>query len=599
MQISDRPITWNQRLNAWDAETIEALQERMAFNPVIQSEIVTLFAKTMQWGKTHPFDPENTGPLIHCWTMLVLGCNIPWKEYDASRGKDFLPTLIASNPQGVLEYLQERVHARLKDRQQSAAWMAQTMHVARYLDAEKVAPVLQSLAKIWHGDSRRSQEFSKEVGTQALHFPVEHMHEIHAKFSAYPDIQKAILQWDGLCTAERVFQSSSIDKGPGSPEDVFQARGAESAFHAHTMALTMSGAHLRRRWGLPATAIEEAISGDGLSKARPVMEKTWSMLRHLADDEKAPHDYDRGLLQQVATLCMESVPEDRRVIRYEKADAVLLGDKPYYKDALNSYLKMHTANGERVNLLFLEVLTYADPTIRDEYRPLLSASAKEYLLDFMAKAGNAFIHAKDVPLMLSYLSANDIVPLAQSSDEDERRLFWRAIDMPDALNDAARRSMAQAPEVQKALLLATIMETHGVEHWDFHEDHEHTWAQTLPAWYPEHELLWEHVLREMLRSPKTGHDVLLNAVLEVQNIPRERWDVIKNLVGTPSKNKNPRQAMAQTRTWNLGLPQIAAELAWVTDAMHAKLDDNLSLVLPALDGAETLNAQQGAPASPP
>ena len=584
MPISDCPITWNQRLNAWDNETIEALQDRLIRERVIPSELATLFAQTMQWAKTHPLTAENTSPLLNCWSMLVLGSNIPWKEYDAqAHGSEFLPTLVASNPQGVLDHLEARVYARLKDREQSAAWIAHALHVATHFEAEKVAPVLSALAKTWNGDMRRSQDFAKAMGDWAVHFPWNGMHDIHAKFQGYPDIQKAILQWDGVCTAERVFQASSHKEGFGSPGHTFKNTGVDSAFHAYTLALNTSGAHLARRWGIPETVAGTKTDQAFTPKVRNAMEATWKMLRDLA--EHHTDACDRSLLQQAGSWCMDSIPSSNRVIRYEKAEAILLGNKPYFTQALNSYLDLHTAKGESVGILFLEVLTHADPSVKEAYRPFLSSSAKQYLLDFMERAGNALASAESVPLLMSYLSSSDIAERAHSRDGNDQRLFWRAISEPESLNEHTRRELVQIPEIKKAILLATLLETHGVEHWGFHADHKNTWAQTLPAWYPDAMPTWEHVLRETLRWPKTAYDTLLNAVLEVQDVPRQRWDVIKHLVDSPAHNKNPRQAMAPTRTWNLGLPQTAVDMAWVMDALHAPDDAGLSLALPALDEA--------------
>lgn len=582
MPVSTAPITWNQRLNAWDGLTIEALQDRLLRERTIPAEIATLFTQTMAWAKTHPLNADDSLVLLNCWTMMVLGSNIPWNEYDEqAHGSEFLPTLVASNPQGMLDYLEARVYSRLKDREQSAAWIAQALHAARHLDADTVAPVLSALVKTWNGDMRRSQDFAKAMGQWAVHFPWNGMHDIHAKFQGYPEIQKAILQWDGVVTAERIFQASGIKAGFGCPGHTFQTNGVDSAFHAHTLALNTSGAHLARRWGIPDIPVPEAQ--DFSQKTRNAMEATWKMLRDLA--EHHADECDRSLLQQAGSWCMDSTPSSSRIIRFEKAEAILLGNKPYFTQALNGYLDLRSAKGESAGILFLEVLTHADPTVKEAYRPFLSVSAKEYLLDFMERAANALAPPESVPLLMSYLSSADIAALAHSRDSNEQRLFWRAISEPESLNEHARRELVMLPEIQKAILLSTLMESHGVEHWGFPDDYQHKWARALPLWYPDAMPVWEHVLRETLRGPKTAHETLLNAVFEVQGFPRQRWDVIKHLVDAPAQNKNPRLAMAPTRSWNLGLPQTALDMAWVMDALHAPDDASLSLALPALDEA--------------
>lgn len=578
------PITWNQRLNAWDNDTIEALQDRIGRDRVIHSEIATLFAQTLQWAQTHAFDPANTDALMQCWTMMVLGSNIPWKEYDADSGKNFLPTIVQSNPQGVLDYLSRRVQARLKDREQSAAWIAQALHVACCLDAETVAPVLEALTKTWNGDIKRSQDFANAVGEQSAHFPWESMHELHAKFHAYPTIQKAILQWDGLCTAERMFQSAS-KTSLASDIAMFEDTGVQSAFHAHTLALTMSGAHLARRWGIASLAageVPDAISRTALN----AMESAWKMLRVAAEQTELL--CDRSLLQQAASWCMDNVPRNSRVIRYEKADAVLLGHKPYFTEAIQNLLALYEKKGESVGVLILQVVTYSDPVVKEQYKAFLASSAKEYLLDFMERAGNSLVEADDVPLLMAYLSKDNVLESARDDDTMEQRLFWRVVSEPEHLNEHTRRELVQTPDIKNAILLHTLMESYGVEHWGIKQDHTSAWANALPEWYPESILSWEHVLRETLRWPDTAKDTMLEAVLAVQGVPRERWTVMQHLVDEPAPNRDPRQAMAQVRSWNLGLPQSGRAMAWAMDALHAPEKPDITLALPALDAAPGL-----------
>ena len=581
MPISQTHITWNKRLNAWDKQTIEALQERLVRSSAIPQELAEIFSWTMQWGETHPFDADITNTLLGCWSMMVLGSNIPWKDYDDKSGNGFLPSIVKSDPAGVLNYLSIRVHARLKDRVDSVAWIAQALHVARHLDADVVAPVLEALAKTWSGDIKRSQDFAQALGEHAVIFPWNDMHVLHTKFHAYPHIQKAIFQWDGLCTAERVFQASSIDVGFGSSTQIFASQGEASAFHAHTLALNMSGMHLARRWGVSflATAQEEL---DNIPvQAKRAMETTWKMLRETATQSVVA--CDRALMQKAAGWCMDHVPVEQRIIRYEKADAILLGDKPYFTQAIDGYLALHAQKNEHVGALILDVLTHADPVVQDKYRPFLSASAKDYLLDFMERGGNAITSSESIPLLISYLSSDDVVGLSQTPGVNEQRLFWKIVEQPEHFNEHTRRNLVQTSAVKNAILLITLLESHGVEHWNIAPDHNNVWARTLPLWYPDAMPQWEHVLRESLRWPATARSVLLDAVFDVQEVPRQRWDAIQHMVDAPAPNKDARQAMSNVRNWNLGLPQSGMGMAWVLDALHACPQAGASFPLPVLD----------------
>lgn len=581
MSIPAAPLTWNQRLNAWDGQTIEALQERLVRSNSITSEIAALFAKTMQWGQTHPFDAGATDTLLGCWTMMVLGSSIPWEQYDEQSGRNFLPTIVQSNPQGVLNHLNIRVHARLRDREQSAAWIAQALHLACHLDSNVVAPVLGALAKTWSGDLKRSQDFAQILGQRAMMFPWESMHVLHTKFHAYPDIQKAILQWDGLCTAELVFKASGIDKGVGSPNDIFAMQGEASTFHALSLALNTSGMHLAQQWGIPFIG-KKQVNADKISlETKRAMESTWKMLRETATQTAVA--CDRAMLQKAAGWCMDHTPETMRVIRYEKADAILLGDKPYFTKAIDQLLTLHETKGDSVKPYIMEVLTYADPLVQEKYRPFLSASAKDYLLDFMERGANAITSKESVPLLMSFLSSDDVVGLSHNQGVNEQRLFWQTIEQPENLNERTRQTLVQTMEVKKAILLATLLESHGVEHWNIAEDHNNAWMRTLPIWYPQAMPTWEHVLREHLRWPATARDVLLGAVFDVQDIPRQRWDVIQHMVDAPAPNKDARQAMSDLRSWNLGLPQSSMGMGWVMDALHAGPQAGASFPLPVLD----------------
>lgn len=581
MSIPTAPITWNQRLNAWDSKTIEALQERLIRSVSIKSEIAALFSQTMQWGKVHAFDARDTDALLSCWTMLVLGSNVPWLDHDAENGRNFLATIVQSNPQGVLDHLNKRVYARLKDREQSAAWIAQALHVACELDAALVAPTLWALAKTWSGDLKRSQDFANIVGKLGRHFPWDKMQALHTKFQAQPDIKKAILQWDGLCTADRVFQASRIDKGAGSPNDIFATQGEASTFHARSLALDTSGMHLARQWGIPFIG-KKQVDADKISlETKRAMESTWKMLRETATQTAVA--CDRALLQKAAGWCMDHTPKTMRVIRYEKADAILLGDKPYFTKAIDQLLTLHETKGDSVRPYIMEVLTYADPLVQEKYRPFLSVSAKDYLLDFVERGANAITSKESVPLLMSFLSSDDVVGLSHNQGVNEQRLFWQTIEQPENLNERTRQTLVQTMEVKKAILLATLMESHGVEHWNIEEDHYSSWMRTLPVWYPEAMPTWEHVLCEHLRWPATARDVLLGAVFDVQEIPRQRWDVIQHMVDAPAPNKDARQARSDLRSWNLGLPQSSMGMSWVMDALYAGPQAGASFPLPTLD----------------
>lgn len=582
MSTTNAPITWNNRLNVWDCKTIEALQERLVRSVSIKSEIATLFAQTMQWGQTHSFDARDTETLLSCWTMLVLGSNISWGVYDAQCGKNFLATIVQSNPQGVLDHLNKRVYARLKDREQSAAWIAQALHVACELDAALVAPTLWALAKTWHGDLKRSQDFANVVGKLEQHFPWNKMQALHTKFEAYPDIQKAILQWDGLCTAERVFKASSTDTGPGSPNEIFAAQGDTSAFHARSLALNTSGMHLARQWGIPFLGTKPVDAADITFETKCAMESTWKMLRAMALQVNVAW-VCRELLQKAAGWCMDHTPATMRVIRYEVADAILLGDKPYFTKAIDQLLALHEKKGDRVGPQILEVLTYADPVVQEKHKPFLSACVRDHLLDLIDRNTNAIISPGRVPLLMPYLSSGDVVGLSHIQKVNEQRLFWQIIEHPEQLNEHTRNALVQTIEVKKAILLVTLMESHGVEHWNIAEDPNSTWTRTLPIWYPQAMPAWEHVLREHLRWPATARDVLLGAVFDVQDIPRQRWDVIQHMVDAPARNKDWRQAKSDLRSWRLGLPQSSTGMGWVMDALHASPEASVSFPLPMLD----------------
>lgn len=581
MSTPTAPITWNQRLNAWDSKTIEALQERLIRSVSIKSEIAALFAQTMQWGKIHAFDARDTDTLLSCWTMLVLGSNVPWLHHDAENGRNFLATIVQSNPQGVLDHLNKRVYARLKDREQSAAWIAQALHVACELDAALVAPTLWALAKTWSGDIKRSQDFANIVGKLGRHFPWDKMQALYTKFQAQPDIKKAILQWDGLCTADRVFQASRIDKGANSPNDIFATQGEASTFHARSLALDTSGMHLARQWGIPFIG-KKQVDADKISlETKRAMESTWEMLRETAMQTAVA--CDRAMLQKAAGWCMDHIPETMRVIRYEKADAILLGDKPYFTKAIDQLLALHEKKGDRVGPQILEVLTYANPLVQKKYRPFLSACVRDHLLDLIDRNTNAIISPGRVPLLMPYLSSENVVGLSHIQKVNEQRLFWQIIEHPEQLNEHTRNALVQTIEVKKAILLVTLMESHGVEHWNIAEDPDSIWMRTLPIWYPQAMPAWEHVLREHLRWPSTARDVLLGAVFDVQDIPRQRWDVIQHMVDAPAPNKDWRQAKSDVRSWKLGLPQSSMGMGWVMDALHASAQACVSFPLPILD----------------
>ena len=589
MHDSTIPVTWNQRLNAWDVKTIEALQERLGRSQSFPMEIAQLFAMTMQRGEHYPFDKTTTETLLSCWIMVVVGSNVPWHEYDNNSGKNFLPTIVRSNPQGVLDQLEHSVYARLKDRELSASWIAQALHVACHFDADTVAPVLNALVKTWNGDIKRSQDFANAVGELGRFFPWSSMHELHEKFHAHPMIQQAILQWNGLCTAERVYQADKVsielkDDGPS----IFKDTGIASAFHARALSLKMSGMHLARRWGAPMLVAGEEGPKDISDKARDAMERTWNMLRKAVEENNKLND--RSFLRAAASICMTYVPEKRRVFQYGAVDAILLGDTPYFNAAMDTFIAHLAQRGDCLRPSTFEASVHVDSRIIEKHGVFLSTSAKKCLQEFWERGPHGIIEEESVPLLMSYLSSDDVLKAARSQDINEQQFFWCAMTKPECLNAYVREELVKMPEVQTSILLMTLLETHGVEHWNIPKDEDNVWMHTLPVWYPDAMPVWEHVLREHTRRPETAGDAMLNAVFDVQHIPCQRWDVIKNLMDVPVIHAEPFFVRMSRRCVELGFPQTGSDLAWLTTALHSPNDAELSFPLPNLDETSSFPA---------
>lgn len=585
--MKNPPITWNQRLNAWDGLTLEAFQERVASSRVIHAELAQLFADTMQWGQTHPFAPEHLGTLMNCWRMLVLGSNVPWITYDNDGGKHFLSTLAASAPHALLHYLDKRVHARLRDREESAAWIAQALHAACHVDAQEAAPVLEALSKTWSGDLRRSPAFAQELGKNAIFFPWEKMQALHTKFHAYPAVQHAMLQWDGVCTAERLYKASESggEAGPFELKNLFENASDTPDFHAHALSLNVAGAYLHWRWGLnPSSASNPSgyTSVELTSKVKNAIEATRDTLFRAM--EKESDTYPTSLLQAAATWAFDGRLLVN-VFEFNASKAELFGRLPEFRQALQEHVLdcLETGNA---SVPLLELLKKLDPALPIDCSSLMAATAMVHLQDFAHDPARAIVSKEDVPFLASLLRGQEIEELAVSEDVDEQMLFWQLLCSPEWLDTGAVSQAIQLPGVQRALLLATLVEGHGVEHWGIAADHDRRWLTALSRWYPEHAPAWESAQRETLRSSTYRSQPMMEALFRIQGISNDEWAMLSQLVEPPALSLTPqyrKMVLSDVRSLSIGMPIIAQELAWVADTLRSSKRNHETLELPALE----------------
>lgn len=587
MATSNPPITWNQRLNAWDGETLDAFQERLLSSPVIRAELAQLYADTMRWGQTHPFEPKHLDTLMSCWRMMVLGSNVPWSAYDAEQGKNFLPTMASSAPHALLDYLNKRVHARLRDREESAAWIAMALHTACHVDAQEAAPVLAALAKTWSGDIRRSAAFAQELGKNAIFFPWEQMQALHTKFHAHPTIQKAIVQWDGVCTAERLYKmvESRGGAGPFASAQLFENASDTPDFHAHALSLNVAGTYLHWRWGLsPASASNPSgyTSMELTSKVTAAVEATRDALEQVVDKESVT--LPTSLLQSAATWAFDGRLL-ANVFLFNERKAALLGHHPEFRQALEEHVLECFETGE-ATVPLLHLLKQIEPPLTIDCSSLLAATAMTYLQDFAHDEARAIISKEDVPFLASLLRYQEMEELALTENEDERLLFWQLLSSPEWLNDDAVAQAIQQPGVQRALLLATLVEGHGVEHWGIAPDGSRRWLTALSRWYPEHAAAWESAQRETLRSSTYRSQPMMDTLFQIQGVSSSEWAMLSQLVEPPVLTLTPqtrKMILSDVRALSIGLPIISKDLGWVVETLHGFRSKDETLELPALD----------------
>ena len=587
MPTKNPPITWNQRLNAWDGDTLDAFQERLGRSHVIHAELAQLYADTMRWGKTHPFESKHLDTLMNCWTMMVLGSNIPWGEYDENSGQEFLPTMAASMAQGMLTYLDKRVHARLRDREQSAAWIAHALHAAIHLDADEAAPVLSTLAKTWHGDLRRSPAFAKALGPHALFFPWNKMQALHTKFHAYPSIQNAILQWDGICTAERLFNAGKrrAEGDPFASAQLFCNADDTPDFHAHTLSLNVAGTYLHWRWGIEPTSAfnpESYLDEDVTSTVEIAVETSQNTLGLIVEDDSRV--YSKSLLQAASAWVFDFRLEGYAFL-FNENEGKLMGGVPEFRKALEEHVLECSQTGQ-ATVPLLRLLKNMDPPLPFDCSALMAATAMVHLQHFAHDEARAIIFKEDVPFLASLLRGQEMEELALSEDVNEQMLFWQLLSSPEWLDGHTITLAAQQPGVQRAILLATLVEGHGVEHWGIAADGSRQWLTALSRWYPEHAQVWEEAQRETLRSSTYRSQPMMEAVFQVQGLSVSEWSMLSQLVETPVLSLTPqsrKMMLSDVRALSIGMPILRKELAWVVETLQGARSKDATFELPVLD----------------
>lgn len=574
MAKSNTPVTWDPQAREWDASMIAAMQERLHRENVISSDAATLFQATMKLGEEHPFGADEAGMLLDCWSIFVLRSNIPWHVHDANAPVEhFLPTIIASQPMVALDYLRERVHTRLSDRINHASWMLIATHLTKHLDPKVMVPEMESLVKTWSSNLRRNHDLAYELGRQGPYFPWADMKTIHQAWSDYPYVQTAIAQWDGLVCAEKVWLLSSEEEK--KHENVmFGENGHSELFHTNNMQLSLAQVHIRQRWGYGPSSAGERSSRNGLAVHR-MLSKVRGLVETYSEVEVPKPS------QVIAGWCLDV--DAGQHLNFTEEDAKLLGHTPAFQKMVTDKLSecqlaVHSVNPE----LFTILASINYPLVGHPKETLLADGAKEYLLNYAQKGGNAIITYAEVPAMLRCLTRDTLLGLGHSDDVTERQVFWLALDESHHLRPEVCATSVQEPMLQQSLLLMALMENHGVSHWEFPTDERLHAGDVMAVWYPEHKELWKHVQREVVRNPKTASTHLWNAVLQVQGIDPAQWDILQHMVEAPPPNKDARQAFSDFRSWNLGLPQSAPQMGWVLETLQKKTDD-LSLTLPVLD----------------
>lgn len=568
------PVTWDEHRRGWDVSMIGAMQERLHREHVISSEAACLFQKTMKWGRDYPFGAEEAYMLLDCWSIFVLRSNVPWTDYDKTMpASSFLPIIVASQPSVVLDYLRTRVHSRLSDRADHASWMAMATHLSEHLDVGTMAPEMEALVKTWSSNLRRDHNLATSLAAQAPYFPWLRMKQIHDKWAAYPGVQKAVAQWDGLVSAETIFLMGSQIAEAEHQDKLFAFEPPNDMFHAHNVKLPVARAHLKRRWRIESPGGVDKIDTSSVLH-------TISLVR--SHVETHAEIETPNMCKAVAELCATIGGVDPCSNVLNLTNATLWGHLPEFQRDIGKYLAEYSRLGLDIPTEMFGILRCVDyPLSGHHQEKLLSEKATMYLLDYVVKGGNAMVTYQEVPALLRCLTGSTLLELQQSDVEAERQLFWMAIDESSCLRPDVRASVVQEAPIQQALLLLALIESHGVHQWGFLDDSKLVSADVMSAWYPQERERWQQVQREIVRNPKTAPQHLWEAVLQVQNIAPDKWSVIQDLVDSPEHNTNARQAFAHYRSWNLGLPQSAPTMAWVLETLGSTTP-TLSLSLPDL-----------------
>lgn len=568
---------------------IGALTERLLFSQQVQHEIVTLFVDTLKWGEQYPLPRECAVQLLQCWDILFIGCNIPWEEYDVNKGTHFLGDIVRTNPQAVINYVEERTRGKISKRDNIVAYIAIALHAADAIeDISMAQPLLERLAKKWETDTKKSPQLVLAMGGEFTYIPWDALESIHDKLAQSSGLQKVIKQWMGVTTAALLWDFAmwavavpSHDKRSHIQFSTFEERisplhaEALKTKHAQEFFFYKFGFTPRKNHVLPTSA-SDIIENMGVM---------WDLMELRTSNEKA-----QPLFRGVVDLLWDKLEDNHghNNFKYEPwtgqghIQGYLCGARPELHARVQDELNIQAGSEKfTIGLDFFEFLRHVPEHIYQPYRDVLSAAMVEFLWDDLSSDCN--LSQEQFTDCIGFLTFKDIEKLGASTRTQDKTIFWAILENPEGLSPSLRAKLMESPSrvLPNALLFGTFVESYGVEYWSVPEETSIQWLEILAAYYPENIEKIEQLQCDCIRETKRPLKEMAEMVFSFQKVDKNTVPLVLSLTETPNLELPSFQRSSVRRSWRIGMPQMHLQMEWLPSILLGLQQHEKGLELPS------------------
>lgn len=517
---------------------IDAMHERLLRSHKVPSQIVTLFATTMQWSEeqSYPLPASKAYALLHCWSTLFFFCDIPWGNYDKNQGLSFLEPIVRSNPQKALDYVRDAMTSRHRDANAYAALISIALNVSCSLNTAEVQPVMEALATKWSNRMKKRSDLVQALAQKRHHTDWPHLQMVHDRFEHAPIIQNVIMQWAGVYMAQTVVSSveQHLDMGK-----VFQ--GATSW---HALALKTK----------PAIKCFKAWCNNESSS----QSSAWYWLKEQAQ-EAGRMNFDEELcnraLAQAFTHLMpiDSNAIDEFMVCEPVESAWLLSEVAQYQVAIKKQLDSYACATDPLRVELLAALSFLPESFIGGYIKRINDDLRSSMLannDWIDPLFDNIHDKKGLFFIQPFL----LMDFNRAGTKDTKKLLWLFIEQPTFLSNATWNIWRheESTFLDNALLLWLMQcaSTPSVT------DGNLAWIDRLHFWYPQNFEQCENLKRLWISDSSFSILHVLEVLTEIQGIDFNNCQASMSLIDFTDVVIPDEQLGLGSETYQRGMPQL-------------------------------------------